>query len=43
MKTVVAEFALPRTEPNEVTKLVLKRLADMGVDVAVLFLLWESV
>ncbi|MBD0788014.1 hypothetical protein HUO09_16800 [Vibrio sp. Y2-5] len=36
MKTVVAEFALPRREPNEVSKLVLKRLADMGVDVAVL-------
>ena len=36
MKTVVAEFALPRTAPNEVSKLVLKQLAYMGVDIAVL-------
>lgn len=36
MKTVVAEFASLRTEPNEVTKLVLKQLAVMGIDVTLL-------
>jgi hypothetical protein len=36
MKTVVGEFASQRTEPNEVSKLVLEHLAVIGVDVKLL-------
>ncbi len=36
MKMVVTKFGLARTETNDVSKLVLKQLSDMGVDVAVL-------
>ncbi|WP_141707109.1 hypothetical protein [Vibrio genomosp. F10] len=36
MKTVVAEFASPREEPNELSKLVIKQLAEMDIDVILL-------